>query len=57
MSDLLLIFFLFLFGHLFQLFNLLLEFLSAIILKPLLLLLDELETIIEVISDDGSSDA
>ena len=35
----------------------LLEFLSAIILKPLLLLLDELETIVKVIRDDGSRDA
>ena len=56
MRDLLLIFFLLFFGHLFQLFNLLLELLSSIILKPLLLLLDKFETIVKVIIDDGSRD-
>ena len=57
MSDLLLIFLFLLIGHLVQLFDLLLELLSAIVLEPLLLLLDETEAIVKVIIDDGSRDA
>ena len=57
MTDLRFIFFLLLVGLLVHLFNLLLELRSAIILIPLLLLLDLADAIIQVIIDDGCHDA